>query len=216
MSRHPILTLSGMYKYDNTIFEGMTLPDELSADYMKTTILDYCGSNEVRYPDPALLKTMIENFFYINTYMIKTLVGSIMQEYSPIENYDRYEDTNRKINGVGTTNTTTEDLPGMVTTTTPGEIDEEKVSAFNSDEYEPSRRMEKSGTNKIETSGSNKTTNAAILGNQSDDSYTAHMHGNIGVTTNQQMLEAERQIAMFSVYKEVAMQFENEITIPVY
>lgn len=216
MSRHPILTLSGMYQYDSTIFDGMTLPDELDAEHMKTTILDYCGNNEVRYPDPAILKTMIENFFYVNAYMMKTLVGTIIQEYSPIENYDRYEDTSRNINGVGTTNTTAEDFPGMVTTTTPGEITEEKVSAFDSDSYQPSRKTEKSGTNKVETSGTNKTTNAAISGNQTEDTYTAHMHGNIGVTTNQQMLEAERQIAMFSVYKTIALQFENEITIPVY
>lgn len=200
MSRHPILTLSGMYQYDSTIFDGMNLPDELDAEHMKTTILDYCGSNDVRYPDPTILKNMIENFFYINAYMMKTLVGTIIQEYNPIENYDRYEDTSRNINGVGTTNTTAEDSPGMVT--------EEKTSAFDSSDYEPTR--------KTETSGTNKTTNASISGNQTDDTYTAHMHGNIGVTTNQQMLEAERQIALFSVYKEIALQFENEITIPIY
>lgn len=196
MSRHPILTLSGMYQYDNTIFDGMTLPDELDPEHMKTTILDQCGNNEVRYPNPDILKTMIENFFYTNVYMMKTLVGTITQEYSPIENYDRYEDTTRNLKG--TNDITASDHPGMIT--------EETVSAFDSESYEPSRKTQTSGQNSTENHSSS----------DSEDTYTAHMHGNIGVTTNQQMLEAERQIAMFSVYKEIALHFENEITIPVY
>ena len=42
-------------------------------------------------------------------------------------------------------------------------------------------------------------------------------HGNIGVTTSQQMIRSEREdVANFSWYYTVAMDFEDAITIPVY
>lgn len=205
---HRILTLQGMYNYDDSIFDGMIVPDGIDKTQLRTTILKYCGSNEVRYPDPTVLKVMIENFFYVNQYMMETLVGSVSQEYNPIENYDRFEDTSRTIDttehGTGKVNVVAEDSPDMTS--------EEKVSAYNSSDYQPNSTTHSSGKN---TSTNNSDTESDRSQNNRDV-YTAHLHGNIGVTTNQQMLQAEREIAMFSVYKEIALRFEDEITIPVY
>ena len=49
------------------------------------------------------------------------------------------------------------------------------------------------------------------------DTYTEHTHGNIGVTTNQQMIEAELQLLRhFDVYDWIAAKLENELFIQVY
>lgn len=41
-------------------------------------------------------------------------------------------------------------------------------------------------------------------------------HGNIGVTTTQAMIEEERRVAQYDIYRDIALKFENEFTIPVY
>ena len=42
------------------------------------------------------------------------------------------------------------------------------------------------------------------------------MYGNIGVTTTQQMIEAEREVVQFSVIEFIADDFKNEFCISVY
>lgn len=47
--------------------------------------------------------------------------------------------------------------------------------------------------------------------------YTEHTHGNIGVTTNQAMIEAElRLLENFNVYEWIAAKFERELCLQVY
>lgn len=46
--------------------------------------------------------------------------------------------------------------------------------------------------------------------------HSGRIHGNIGVTTSQQMLEAEFNIAKFNLYEEAANLFLTELTIYTY
>ena len=41
-------------------------------------------------------------------------------------------------------------------------------------------------------------------------------HGNIGVTTTQAMIEEERRVSQYDIYRDIALKFENEFTIPIY
>lgn len=43
-----------------------------------------------------------------------------------------------------------------------------------------------------------------------------HAYGNIGVTTSQQMLQSELDIATFNLYSEISKLYMKELTIPVY
>lgn len=49
-----------------------------------------------------------------------------------------------------------------------------------------------------------------------EDEYNAHMHGNIGVTTTQQMLREEREIVDWNIYEMIARHFRNRYCICVY
>lgn len=61
-----------------------------------------------------------------------------------------------------------------------------------------------SGTDSDITSGSNRLT------------HTGHLYGNIGVTTSQQMLQSELDIAKWNLYDNIADIFINEFCIQVY
>lgn len=49
-----------------------------------------------------------------------------------------------------------------------------------------------------------------------NEKYTAHLHGNIGVTTTQQMIEQEIELRKYDVYNDIAMRFEHEFLVQVY
>ena len=48
------------------------------------------------------------------------------------------------------------------------------------------------------------------------EKYTSHIHGNIGVTTSQQMIESEIELRKYDVYNDIALRFEHEFLVQVY
>lgn len=217
-----------MVKYQPTILQKLDLPDGMSEETMGDYIYMYAGENEVRYSDPDILERLVHTWFTSRKTDFQYMWDALHAEYNPIENYDRHDEfteeidstTNRESN-VKTTQegeATTEDS----NTITPGKITEEQVSAFDSSSYQPSRKTAESGTESSEGS-SHGTNNSSTAGEGTEKSVLDHTktnsgrsHGNIGVTTNQQMIESELQLRRFNLYKTIALEFEDEFTIPVY
>ena len=48
------------------------------------------------------------------------------------------------------------------------------------------------------------------------DILDSHIHGNIGVTTSQQMLTQELELGYWNVYEKITELFLQEFVIPVY
>lgn len=71
---------------------------------------------------------------------------------------------------------------------------EQKISAMNSSEYQPDSSASSDGS----------------------DVFNARVHGNIGVTTSQQMIEAQRELVRYDFYEEVARMFEDELCVSNY
>lgn len=46
--------------------------------------------------------------------------------------------------------------------------------------------------------------------------YSSRVHGNIGVTTTQQMLQSERELRTFNIYDYIALDFKSKFCILVY
>ena len=49
-----------------------------------------------------------------------------------------------------------------------------------------------------------------------NEQYAEHTHGNIGVTTTQQMITQELELRMYDVYVDIAKRFEHEFLVQVY
>lgn len=217
-----------MVKYQPTILKELDLPEGMSEETMGDYIYMYAGENETRYSDPDILERLVHTWFSSRKTDFQYMWDALHAEYNPIENYDRHDDfteeidstTNRESN-VKTTQegeANTEDS----STTTPGRITEEQVSAFDSGSYQPAKKIAESGTESSEGT-SHGTNNSTTTGEGTEKSVLDHTkkntgrsHGNIGVTTNQQMIESELQLRRFNLYKTIALEFEDEFTIPVY
>lgn len=217
-----------MVKYQPTILKELDLPEGMSEETMGDYIYMYAGENETRYSDPDILERLVHTWFTSRKTDFQYMWDALHAEYNPIENYDRHDDfteeidstTNRESN-VKTTQegeANTEDS----STTTPGRITEEQVSAFDSGSYQPAKKIAESGTESSEGT-SHGTNNSTTAGEGTEKTVLDHTkknvgrsHGNIGVTTNQQMIESELQLRRFNLYKTIALEFEDEFTIPIY
>lgn len=178
-------TLSDLMKlYDYDLFENIVLPNGVDNSILVNQILLDCGLYEVLYPQHDFLKGQIENFFQAQLFNFTKVFEALSDEYNPLHNYDRYEDKNetRKLTSENTVN-------GNGTT-------EEKVSAFDSTTYQPS--------------GQNTAQNSQSGNSQDEETYktTNHLYGNIGVTTSQQMLEAEISLRnKWNIYQFISTKF---------
>ena len=53
------ITLWGLYKWDNTIFDTLVIPYTVEKEDIVNNILLECSELEVVYPDPDFMKTAI-------------------------------------------------------------------------------------------------------------------------------------------------------------
>lgn len=241
---HPILTLWGMVQYRPEILTDIDLPDGMDADAMKNYIFMYAGDNECRYGNAEMLDMLVHSWFSSRKHDFQYMWDAMNADYNPIENYDRQEDftttTEGNENGTKKEDTTRKgDKTGNIDTTqheetnttiTPGRISTTEASAFNSSDYQPSSKTSESGTEKSQSvsdgtgnqkSKENENETVGMTGSHNTDrNETQHnvgrAHGNIGVTTSQQMIESELVLRQKNVYKMIALEFEDEFTITVY
>lgn len=142
-------------------------------------------------------------------YEYDKLVDTLSLEYNPIENYSMTEkgtDT-RTPNITQTNKGVNTNTVGIDTSITTGKTTFDKSDSFIND-----TKTTNTGTN-TDTQDINTTVTTA--GNEK----TVHeftRSGNIGVTTSQQMIESERQLAMFSVVDLFIKAIADIILIGVY
>lgn len=142
-------------------------------------------------------------------YEYDKLVDTLSLEYNPIENYSMTEkgtDT-RTPNITQTNKGVNTNTVGVDTSITTG-----KTTFDKSDSFINATKTINTGTN-TDTQDINTTVTTA--GNEK----TVHeftRSGNIGVTTSQQMIESERQLAMFSVVDLFIKAIADIILIGVY
>ena len=198
----------------------VNVPDEYMLDYIDYYPL-YDTRTMLMYGDRILVSdniSTIENLLSLslktNLYTIKTLYRTIVQEYSPIENTEKFEDVTVSYEGSEEfvkNNSGTTEKNGTHTTERNGNIkNTEKVTAFDSAAQQPNSETDTDYTNLTDTETFSNFGDTSISESNESKSFTnrkdkttIHTHGNIGVTSNQQMLKEERQIAMFNFYDKV-------------
>lgn len=142
-------------------------------------------------------------------YEYDKLVDTLSLEYNPIENYSMTEkgtDT-RAPNITQTNKGVNTNTVGIDTSITTGKTTFDKSDSFIND-----TKTTNTGTN-TDTQDINTTVTTA--GNE-ETVHEFTRSGNIGVTTSQQMIESERQLAMFSVVDLFVKAIADIILIGVY
>ena len=160
------------------------------------------------------------------------LYKTTLLEYNPIENYDRMEEwteaedtkKNTEADATGTSRTDT-DGTSTKQSNTDGVIDDQKyVSAYNETDFTPTER---DNNTQNETNESTQTDVGTVAVKTSAENSTdetgnrnllrkGRAHGNIGVTTSQNMIEAERNVALYNIIDVIINSFKNRFCLQVY
>lgn len=198
---YAVITLNGMngaYKNINNkdIFDGIRLPDGIDRDTLVNRIFIRCEEFSVMHSNINYMHWQILNFFEVHYDTFDRWSKVMQMEYNPIENYDMMEDYSGSGNNQGSNSSTGTDSNTDTTT----------KAAFNSSSYEPYEKLTGSGSSSM--SGTNSGSYV--------DQHNLRRHGNIGVTTSQQMLESEIEIAKLNLYTYIADLFCDEFCIQVY
>lgn len=193
----PRMTLYGMYQYDPTLFDGVTLPEGMDKTLMVNQIIRQSGDLFPYYQVPPEVKIAITEWFTRRKDNFAKLWQGFTSDYNPIENYDRHEDSTETPDITHTLSNSGKDTS----------TNEAEVQGYNGADYVPNSRTTSSGTSS--TGGTDKETGTRT--------YTSRIHGNIGVTTSAQMLEGELALRRsLDIYALIAAEFETDNLIQVY
>lgn len=138
---------------------------------------------------------------------LKKSLDAFLSTYNPIENYDSNEESTTTTGAKeenfkkGANTDTTEVGQGIITT-------KSDVTSYESNTF--------ADADKVTTDEAPRTT-TATMGERSDvrsekehiDKFTKHIHGNIGVTTSQQMIESELELRKRNIIFEYLTEFAN-------
>lgn len=172
------------------------------------------------------MEDSITELFTINNYKYSRLWESTQQEYNMIDNYDKnstititksgkQKETNKIGDVVSTVDSETSDTTSIGERKTTN-----KVSPYDSNSMYDSNsstidNTQDSNINKVD--GSTRTVKGDDVKTTEFENYsettTEHTRGNIGVTTSAQMLQGERELAVFSFWDVVIEDLVNYVLI---
>lgn len=153
--------------------------DEIDA-YMTIKYANLHPLDEVGY---SVWRSMNQNALILNAPNYKRMYDALSSEYDPIENYDRKE--------LSITDTS---IGSQTNTIQYGDDTQTgQVATDNSETWFNDSKQTNTHGNDSQTSGE-RADNMV---------YDSHIHGNIGVTTNQQMIQSELDLRKFNLIERI-------------
>ena len=265
------ISVLGLYKYDQSLFDNLQLPEGFTADDRTTLInnlLMECAEFECTYPNFDFCKAAIGFWSAARLSVWQKLYASTMFVYNPIWNKDgtitetrtkeytgeksgtvesEKEYADEKSASVASSKESEASKEDMTTDTrlAGGNLDsttENKTAGFNSNDYvkkdtqivdqtwdetdthtirhiitdtgSETGSTTESGTTSSSESGS--TTESGSTSGTESEEYVRTEQGNIGLTSTQQLIKEEREVAQFEIDDFIIKDFKKQFCILVY
>ena len=210
MRRKALLSILTLYHHDPTVFDRMEIPagpsynedvnyTQLFApdkEVLIAGILESCAELEILFPDPDALRDMLYFWSRRRLPVWQKLLDSCMFKYNPIWNVDGDVHTERSGSNSGSYGKS-----GTTDDTTTGQ-----VAAFDSESWKNATKEILDGDWSEDGSDSG----------EHEDTEHVRRTGNIGVTMTQDMIQKERDIALFSWYDYIITDFKKQFCIMIY
>lgn len=229
---HPTGSTIDLLEADEDLFSNMVLPDGVDRDLVIETILEKFGMQALVRPDPSYMRKHIGVWSRRKLWTWTKLYNTLNLEYNPIDNTDKYEDytdkrtTKRVTSGQtkSSSNGTNSQRDNEQSGGTRNETVNHDVSAENVSDYQPDSKDTTQGKNSDTrdnvTRGTTSLKSRGVNDEHEDytDTFThaLHTHGNIGVTTTQQMIEAERESVRYNLVEEIAADYQAAFCLDIY
>ena len=155
----------------------------VSDSEMRALMKNFYLTQDMAFPNEEMMVAQMQNKADLIADFWNKIGELAKIKYEPIENYDRYEDSLDNDSTSGSSSSSSES---------------------NAFEYPMEAPLKK----QVASSDGNGSASSSA---KSDRKHTAHIHGNIGVTTSQQMLESEIELRrQLSRLKELYIKEYNE------
>ena len=134
-------------------------------------------------------------------------------------NESTYQNASKVIEDGTLDNTTTTDTDTSETTTrnTKDEVDNTTTTTRNlTDTVDNETTTTRNTKDELDSTTTTSETVSGTDSSTTNDSYTLNIHGNIGVTTNQQMITAELELRLKNIYTLIAKQYSDEMLLSIW
>ena len=205
--------------------ETFPLPTGLTHEVLDPILLAETAELELLYPEPTTLATVITAWATARGPAWTRMATALNAVYNPIHNYDRTESFTEELEG-SNSRTGANDRTGSSDTTGTSSGSEsaslsKNVHGYNSTTANtPSNADSSSGQSSGTTTSSTDTTQADEWSEDGTNEHTltrsSTISGNIGVTTSQQMIEAELELRKIDIYKVIVREFKAMFCLGVY
>lgn len=230
-------TLAELYDELPTLFAGMALPVGLDSSVMRGMILQELGELQTVFPRAADAAAYITIWSAAHLDAWQRMLNALAAEYDPIHNYDRTDTETETVAGSGTeqrSRSDTEKIRDSQNSSFSGssqasgsDTTSEGRQGFNSSTYAPADQTvvqhgagndsrsatTTAGTQQRETGGQE----SVKRGETETRSRTLRSAGNIGMTTNQMMIEAEISMrSKWTLYGIICEAFKRDFCVEVW
>lgn len=233
-----LINLNAMTNLNPHLLDGFKLPfntSEERSDFIESLVLETITLS-VTITEPSILERAITVWSKRRINVWTKLYKTLLVRYNIISNYDRTEEWVDRRDGrsirktIGrsenageysdnsTNKGTVTDNGGNNTLTS--------VWGFNESAMVPSENVKVDSNNTqttdMGTNGNGNTSSTDMVDStdhSNDVDFSAHkgrMYGNIGITSNQEMLRQEREIALFDIFEFIINDFKNEFCLMIY
>ena len=230
------MSILGLYNYDPNIFELLHLPDSVQKQTIIDLIISEAAELEIVYPNPDILRVIIGAWSNGRQNAWARIAAALDAEYNPIENTDRYEDhledytrdlkeSDNYTRDLKENDNYTRNLTDSGNNNSSGSTQNSRTG-YNSGDLQvtDSSNSEDHSDDTRSYTGSDDRNKGYTGGDDRNKGYTGgdtrhsviHTHGNIGVTSNQQMVQAELELRQTDIYSIIVNEFIDKFCIGVY
>ena len=210
------LSLLGLYAIDPGLFSSMSYPEALDFDTLTDNIMMECAELEVIYPDPGFMAAAIAKWSRKEVEIWNHLYETQHYDYNPIWNKDgTITETEKETRDLAHGETSGRDISTTNTENTSGTTTH-AVNAFNAGAYTDQSR----DTSSASVTGQTRTDDDLRVDGTDTGTVTREYarveKGNIALTTTQQMIREEREIAEFNLYDYIVQSFKRRFCLLIY
>lgn len=202
------LSVYGLFEYDNTLFDNLTVPTGMDKNVVISDILTECSDFCLLYPNFDFMKALIGVWSQKEQTIWQRLYESENITYNPIENYDRHESISRSVSS---------EASGESTANSKASSTGSGVSKAGRTAYDSGSIKDVAQTDNINSDQSQGDSSESSSSSASGvETVVNHTHGNIGVTTAQQMIAGYREVSKFCSYDYIVQSFKDRFCVQVY
>lgn len=210
------MSILGLYEYDPTIFDGLTLPtaaditheaDKVSDPFVpdKQTFIKWLclqlAEVSLVYASAPVVKSMISIWSDVRLPVWKAVYNTLLYKYNPIWNKDGKIVEEHDL-------TITDDYKVKdMKTEHDGNVANE-VTGYDSNTYSPNTRQVLETADTQNGSTNNVHTDKGTV--------TRTEGGNIGVTMTQEMIRQQRDVVEFNLYDYILQDFKQQFCVMVW